>query len=200
MGAAAGPSRSEHWRRSPKPLARSAKATSSPEPLCERRTGPAEPPPAHAPKNLSLWSLSPIIKNKREWPLLCKCVGPTPAGLAWLREDGGESVDDLLFVDRTFLGLVPLGPPMLSHGCPFAGSDLAVVIRIGRFRHGLSDEHTRTKTTRATTRATIWTSTRTPRTPRTTTAFWTPGTSTTSTTSTTTGATGATGHTEFHPG
>jgi len=40
--AAAGPGRSEHWRRSPKPLAQQRESSSSPEPTCERRTDPAE--------------------------------------------------------------------------------------------------------------------------------------------------------------
>jgi hypothetical protein len=39
----AGAVRSEHRRRSPKSLAQSAKAPSSPEPSCEHRTNPAEP-------------------------------------------------------------------------------------------------------------------------------------------------------------
>ena len=43
--AAAGTGRSKHWKRSPKPLAHSAKATPSPELTCARRTVPAAPHP-----------------------------------------------------------------------------------------------------------------------------------------------------------
>jgi hypothetical protein len=41
--AAAGPGRSKHWKRSHLSLAHSAKAATSSELPCERRTGPAEP-------------------------------------------------------------------------------------------------------------------------------------------------------------
>jgi hypothetical protein len=41
--AAAGPGRSEHWRRSPKTHRAQRESPSSPKPTCERRTHPAEP-------------------------------------------------------------------------------------------------------------------------------------------------------------
>jgi len=52
--AAAGPVRSEHRRRTPQPLAHSAKASPLPEPACERRPDPAEPGTQNTPQNPSL--------------------------------------------------------------------------------------------------------------------------------------------------
>ena len=50
---AAGTGRSKHWKRSPKPLAHSAKATPSPELTCARRTDHAEPITDNPPKSPS---------------------------------------------------------------------------------------------------------------------------------------------------
>ena len=83
---AAGPGRSKHWKRSTHPSRRArklyplqsfpARAGLVPrEPTARQHT---QPPPVTKCSHTPIWSLSLITKNKRECPLLCKKVGPTP--------------------------------------------------------------------------------------------------------------------------
>ena len=81
----AGSVRSEPWKRSPKPLAHSAKAPPSQSFLSERRTDPAEPPTRQAERDRSAASLGSEHQNPSRTarkPLLPKAssarAGPIP--------------------------------------------------------------------------------------------------------------------------